>query len=139
METAVLVSAGILLAVLGGIAGVALGRYVWPAIRSRDAAALLAAQMEATRLGEECRALRTRAAQLEPALAGRIEELRLSQEETARLGERVESMKAQAEEQGNVVRALEGQRDVAARIVARSLTRQRDKGQLIPTMLSRGG
>ena len=69
METAVLVSAGILLAVLGGIAGVALGRYVWPAIRGENAAALVAAQMEATRLEEECRALRTRGEQLETALA----------------------------------------------------------------------
>lgn len=33
MEIAVLVSAGILLTVLGGLLGVALGRYVWPAIR----------------------------------------------------------------------------------------------------------
>jgi DNA recombination protein RmuC len=114
METAVLVSAGILLAVLGGIAGVALGRYVWPAIRGENAATLLAAQMEATRLEEECRALRTRAEQLETALAGRMGELRLSGEEVARLSERVESLKAQAEEQGKLVCTLEGQREVAA-------------------------
>jgi DNA recombination protein RmuC len=114
METAVLISAGILLAVLGGVMGVALGRYVWPAIRGRDAAALLAAQMESARLEEECRAVRARAEQLQAELAARIQELRQSGEEGARLSERVESLKAQSEEQGNVVRALEGQRDVAA-------------------------
>jgi hypothetical protein len=32
--------------VLGGLLGVALGRYVWPAIRDSHAAALLAAQMQ---------------------------------------------------------------------------------------------
>ena len=50
MEIAVLVSAGILLALLGGLVGVALGRYVWPAIRGVDTAALLAAQNEGARL-----------------------------------------------------------------------------------------
>jgi hypothetical protein len=55
MEIAVLVTAGVLFTVLGGLVGVALGRYVWPAIRSSDAAALLVAQMEAARLEEERR------------------------------------------------------------------------------------
>jgi DNA recombination protein RmuC len=103
METAVLVSAGILLAVLGGLVGIALGRYVWPSIRERDAA-------ESARLAEECRSLRTRAAQLEAELTGRIQ----SGEEAARLSERVESLKEQAAEQGNLARALEVQRDTAA-------------------------
>jgi DNA recombination protein RmuC len=41
-----------LLAVLGALLGVALGRYAWPAIRGGDAAALTSAQIEAARLGE---------------------------------------------------------------------------------------
>jgi DNA recombination protein RmuC len=114
MEIAVLISAGILLTVLGGLVGVALGRYVWPAIRGTDAAALLAAQMEAARLEEECRSLRAQTEQLETERVARIEELRRSGEEAARLSERVENLKAQAEEQGNLARVLEGQRDVAA-------------------------
>jgi hypothetical protein len=114
METAVLVSAGILLAVLGGLIGVALGRYVWPAIRGCDTAALLAAQLEAARLEEECRLLRTQAEQLEAERAARMEELCRSGEEAARLGERVGSLARQAEEQGKLVCTMEGQRDVAA-------------------------
>jgi len=108
METAVFISVGILLLVLGGLLGVALGRYVWPAIRESDAAALVAAQMEAAKLGEECRSLRTQAQQLEAERAARIDELRKSGEEAARLSERVESLKAQVEEQGRSVRLLEG-------------------------------
>jgi hypothetical protein len=61
METAVFVSAGILLTLLGGVAGVVLGRYVWPAIRGSDPAAFLGVQTEAARLEEECRSLRMRA------------------------------------------------------------------------------
>ena len=95
METALFISVGILLLVLGGLLGVALGRYVWPAIRESHTAALLAAQMEAAKLGEECRSLRTQALQLETERAARIEELRKSGEEAARLSERVESLKAQ--------------------------------------------
>jgi hypothetical protein len=37
-------SAGILLTVLGGLLGVVLGRYIWPAIRDSYTAALLTAQ-----------------------------------------------------------------------------------------------
>jgi DNA recombination protein RmuC len=114
MEIAVLLSAGILLAILGGLVGVALGRYVWPAIRGSDTAALLAAQMEAARLEEECRSLRTQAEQLEAERAVRIEEQRRSGEEAARLSERVDSLTRQADEQGRFARTLEGQRDVGA-------------------------
>ena len=94
MEIAVLVSAGILLAVLGGLVGVALGRYIWPAIRDSYTAALLTAQMQATKFEEECRSLRKQAEQLEAERAARIEELRQSGQEAARLGERVEVSKA---------------------------------------------
>lgn len=102
MEIAALVSAGILLTVLGGLLGVALGRYVWPAIRDSYTAALLAAQMQATRFEEECRSLRKQMEQLEAERAARIEELRQSGQEAARLSERVESLKGQVEEQGEV-------------------------------------
>jgi hypothetical protein len=107
-------SAGILLAVLGGLVGVALGRYVWPAIRGSDTAALLAAQMEAAKLEEECRSLRAQAEQLEAERATRVEELRRAGEEAARLSERVDSLTRQAEEQGRLFRTVEGLRDVAA-------------------------
>jgi hypothetical protein len=87
----------------------------WPAIRDSHAAALLAAQMQATKLEEECRSLRKQTEHLEAERGGRIEELRQSgQEEAARLSERVESLKSQFEERAKVVRLLEGQRDVAA-------------------------
>jgi hypothetical protein len=76
MEIAVLISAGILLAVLGGLLGVGLGRHVWPAIRDSYTAALLAAQMQAAKLEEECRSLRKQTEQLEAERAARIEELR---------------------------------------------------------------
>ena len=46
-----------LLAVLGALLGVALGRYAWPAIRGDDAAALTSAQIEAARLGERAMGL----------------------------------------------------------------------------------
>src|SRR5689334_17818964 len=114
MEIAVLISAGILLAVLGGLVGVALGRYVWPAIRDSDRAALLTAQMQAAKLEEECRSLRRQTEQLEAERGARIQELRQSGQEAARLGERVESLKSQVEEQAKLVRLLEGQRDAAA-------------------------
>jgi hypothetical protein len=55
MEIAVLVSSGIVLTVLGGLVWVVLGRHVWPALRSSDRAALLAVQLEAARVEEECR------------------------------------------------------------------------------------
>jgi DNA recombination protein RmuC len=114
MEAAVLVSAGILLAVLGSVVGVALGRYVWPAIRNRDAAALVAAQMEAVRLEEESRSLRARAEQLQSTLADRVAALRQSGEESARLSERADGLTREIEGQKNVARGLEEQRDAAA-------------------------
>src|SRR5690349_10851208 len=114
MEIAVLVSVGILLTVLGGVLGVALGRYVWPAIRDSYTAALLTAQMQATKFEEDCRSLRKQTEQLEAERGARIEELREAGQDAARLGERVESLKSQVEEQVKLVRLLEGQRDAAA-------------------------
>src|ERR1700758_1903479 len=114
METAVLISAGILLTVLACFLGVVLGRYVWPAIRDSYTAALLTAQMQATKFEEDCRSLHNQIEQLEGERGTRIEELRQSGQETARLSERVESLKGQIEEQAKTVRLLEGQRDEAA-------------------------
>jgi DNA recombination protein RmuC len=79
MEIAVFLSTGLLLAGMGALLGVALGRYVWPAIRGSDPEALRSAQME-----------------------------------VARLGERVEGLARQAEEQGRLTHTLETQRDAAA-------------------------
>jgi DNA recombination protein RmuC len=86
----------------------------WAAIRGSDTAALLAAQMEAAKLEQECRSLRAQAEQLEAERTARIAELRRSGEEAARLTERVDSLTRQAGEQGRLVRTVEGQRDVAA-------------------------
>ena len=108
METAVLVGVGILLAALGALVGVVLGRYVWPSIRDSGT------QRRAQGSRKNAAPFVPGQSSMEAELSGRIEELRRSGEEAARLGERVESLKGQAEEQGNAARVLEVQRDTAA-------------------------
>jgi DNA recombination protein RmuC len=68
--------------------GVALGRYLWPATRRSDAAALTARAIEAARLGEECRALRSRADQLEVEYKAAASEAKAAAAEVAALKER---------------------------------------------------
>ena len=85
MEIAVFTGLGLLLATA---AGLGLGRYLWPATRRSDAAALLAQQIEATRLGEECRALRNHVDQLETAYKAASIEAQTAVVEVARLQER---------------------------------------------------
>jgi DNA recombination protein RmuC len=114
MEIAVFVSVGIVLTVLGCAGGFLLGRYIWPAIRGSDPAAFLAAQTEVARFQEECRSLRARSEQLDAERVTATEELRQSEQEGARLSERVVSLARQVEEQGRLVREVEAQRDVAA-------------------------
>ena len=139
METAVLVSAGILFMVVGCLLGVVLGRYVWPAIRGCHTAALLTAQMQATKFEEECRSLHGQMEQLEAERAARIEELRQSGQEAARLSERVESLKTQVEEQAKRVRLLEGQRDEAraeAKAAAGEVARLTEREKALSTKVA---
>jgi DNA recombination protein RmuC len=88
MEIAVVIGLGALLAAAAVLAGVALGRHVWPATRRSDAAALVARQIEAARLVEECRALRGRVEELETAHQAAALEAKTAAVEVARLKER---------------------------------------------------
>jgi DNA recombination protein RmuC len=86
MDLGILVGAAALLS--AALAGVALGRYLWPATRRSDATALTARQIEAARLTEECRALRDRAQQLEADYRAALLEAKAAVAEVARLTER---------------------------------------------------
>jgi len=88
MDIGVLIGIGGLLAAAAALAGVALGRHVWPATRSADSAALMAGQIEVARLTEECRALRGRADQLETEHRAAELEAKAAAAEVARLKER---------------------------------------------------
>src|SRR3984893_2632255 len=88
MEIAVFTGLGLLLATAAALGGLGLGRYAWPATRRSDAAALLAQQMEAARLSEECRALRSHVDQLETAHKAASIEAQTAVVEVARLQER---------------------------------------------------
>ena len=79
---------GGLLAAATALAGLALGRHVWPATRSANSAALMAGQIEVARLTEECRALRSRADQLETEHRAAAVEAKAAAAEVARLKER---------------------------------------------------
>jgi DNA recombination protein RmuC len=88
MDIGVLSGIGALLFAAAALAGVALGRHVWPAIRSSHTAALIAAQIELARLTEECRALRSRADQLDTEHRAAALEAKTAVAEVARLKER---------------------------------------------------
>jgi len=88
MDIGVLIGIGGSLAAAAGLAGVALGRHVWPATRSADSAALMAGQIEIVRLTEECRALRSRADLLETEHRAAALEAKAAAAEVARLKER---------------------------------------------------
>ena len=114
MDISVLIGIGALVAAAAALAGVALGRHVWPAIRSANSAALMAGQIEAARLIDECRALHSRADRLEAEHKAAIDERQAAREETARLSERVIGLTRQAEEQAEHCRSLEAHRAGAA-------------------------
>ena len=88
MDVGVPIGVAALLAGATALAGVALGRYLWPATRRSDAAALTAWAIEAARLGEECRALRSRADQLEVEYKAASSEAKAAAAEVAALKER---------------------------------------------------
>ena len=95
MDIGVLFGVAALLAAAAALAGVALGRHMWPATRSSDAAALMTREIEVARLTEESRALRGRADQLEAEhKAAAAEVARLTEREKA-LSERIAAQAAQ--------------------------------------------
>ena len=107
MEVAVLITIGVLAAALG----IALGRYVWPAVRESDRDALAKAQTEVARLDQECIALRSRADELDAEHKAAAGEAKRAGEEVARLTERVAGLTKVVEEQTKQNSALESQRD----------------------------
>ena len=88
MDLGVILGLAALLTASAGLAGATLGRYLWPATRRRDAAALMAREIELARLTEECRALRNRADQLEADHRAALLEAKSAAAEVARLTER---------------------------------------------------
>ena len=85
---AVVTVLGALLAAVAALCGLGFGRYAWPAARRSDTAGLLAQQIEAARLTEECRALRSRVGELENAHQAAAVEAKTAAIEVARLKER---------------------------------------------------
>jgi len=92
MDTGVLFGVAALLAAAAALAGVALGRHMWPATRSSDAAALMTREIEVARLTEESRALRGRAGQLEAEHKAAATEAKAAAAEVARLTEREKAL-----------------------------------------------
>ena len=106
MELTAVIGIGVVFAALGAGLGIALGRYVWPAARAADSAGLVAAQMEAARLGERLQGLtrqleeeggRTRAIDAQRMTA--TNELKAAAAEVARLTERESALTAKIAEQ----------------------------------------
>src|SRR6516162_6984483 len=88
MDIGVLTGLAVLLMAAAALAGVALGRHLWPATRKGDAAALRAGEIEVARLTEECRAVRGRADQLDADHRAASSEAKAAAAEVARLTER---------------------------------------------------
>lgn len=121
MEITSVIAIGVVFAVLGAAIGAALGRYVWPAGRATDAAALTASQIEAAQLSERLQALThqlqeatERASTLDAQSVAASEEARAASAEVARLGERLQGLAQQLREASERTGALEAQRTAAA-------------------------
>lgn len=106
MDTATFVAIAGLLTVLGGLFGLALGRYAWPAIRSDHAAALTSAQIEVARLGERTAGLERQleeqtglARSLEAQRAAAEAEAKTAGAEMARLSQRENDLSAKIADQ----------------------------------------
>src|SRR6266478_4104137 len=85
MDTATFFAIAGLLAVFGGLLGLALGRYTWPAIRSDHAAALTSVQIDAARLNERAAGLE-RQLEEQTGLARSLEAQRAAAEAEAKVG-----------------------------------------------------
>jgi DNA recombination protein RmuC len=92
MDMGVLIGLAAVLAAVAALAGVALGRHLWPATRRSDAAALMTREIEIARLTEESRALRSRADQLEAEHRVAAAEAKMAAAEVARLTEREKAL-----------------------------------------------
>ena len=109
MEIAVLITISFLAVALG----IALGRYVWPAVRGADQDELTKAQTEVTRLDQDGIELRSRVAQLDAKHKVVADEAKRGGEEVARLTERVAGLTKQIEELVKQESTLVTQRDGA--------------------------
>jgi DNA recombination protein RmuC len=115
MEPLILLGGGLALAVLAGIAGLLLGRFVWPSRRDQiDPAVFAVAQADAVRREQECQSLRARADQLNTQCAAAAEQARVSGEEVARLGERIASLTRQVNEQSGLLQKVESEKTTAS-------------------------
>ena len=92
MDIGVLFGVAAPLAAAATLVGVALGRHMWPATRSSDAAALMTREIEVARLTEESRALRGRTDQLEAEHKAAATEAKAAAAEVARLTEREKAL-----------------------------------------------
>ncbi|HEV2336938.1 MAG TPA: DNA recombination protein RmuC [Stellaceae bacterium] len=116
MDTATFVAIAGLLTVLGGLSGLALGRYAWPAIRSDQAAALTSAQIEAARLSERTAGLE-RQIDEQAGLARSLEAQRVAAEaeakaagaEVARLSQRESDLSAKIADQATQLAEMQKQ------------------------------
>ena len=106
MEITAVIGIGVVFAALGAGLGIALGRYVWPSGRATDSAELVAAQMEAARLGERLQGLTRqlveeseRTGGLEAQRAMATNEAKTAAAEVARLTERESALTSKIAEQ----------------------------------------
>jgi DNA recombination protein RmuC len=110
MDISIVIALGVLLAGLGGGLGLALGRYVWPAV-AVDPATLALAQKDAALREQECAELRARVGELSIQCTNAMDQTRAVGEEAARLTERVASLTRKTEEQDDRLRVTGAQRD----------------------------
>ena len=110
MDIGVLIGIAALLSAAAALAGVALGRHLWPATRRSDAVALMAREIEIARLTEESRELRSRTDQLETERRAAVSEAKAAATEVARLTEREKALSeriaAQATQLGDMQKQL---------------------------------
>jgi DNA recombination protein RmuC len=106
MEITSVIAIGVLFAALGAGLGVAVGRYIWPAGRATDAAALAASQIEAAQLAERSQALMRqlqeaseRTGALETQRTTANEEAKTAAAEVAQLREREAALNTRIAEQ----------------------------------------
>jgi len=107
METTFIV----VICILAGTLGIALGRYVWPVLRGVDPSLLARVQADASRFEEERNELRNRVGGLESDYKSAMTEARTSGELAARLNERTEGLAKLIDELSKQTSALEAQRD----------------------------
>lgn len=136
MEVPILIS----IAVLAAALGIALGRYLWPAIRGGDPNALAKAQEAVARFDQECITLRSRSDQLDADRRAAGTEAKKAGEEVARLTERVAGLTEQIKELTKQNSALDTQRNgsanelkTAAADIARLTERENALTQTIET------